>query len=312
MKIRVQQNSYQLTARDAEERFISKKIANNCAERTIEYYRIRIEQFLDYYGPDEPVAGITEDTFDGYIFHLRTTTSANAITINSYLRAVRAFFYYLMELGYIKKFTCHMPKAEKKVKETYTDAELKLLLKKPDTKTCTFREFRTWAMISYILATGNRMETVRNLRIRDIDFGNGLITLTRTKNRRQQIIPMANALQGVLRDYLAVRGGEPDDYIFCTETGSQATYGSLRDGLRKYNRKRGVNKTSAHLFRHTFAKKWIMAGGDIFRLQKMLGHSDLTVTKEYLSIFGTDLQQDFNKFNPLDTLSQGTKRIRMS
>jgi hypothetical protein len=44
----------------------------------------------------------------------------------------------------------------------------------------------------------------------------------------------------------------------------------------------------------------------------MLGHSDLTVTKEYLSIFGTDLQQDFNKFNPLDTLSQGTKRIRMS
>ena len=312
MKIRMHQIPNQVTAKVAEERFISKKIAENCAVRTVEYYRIRIGQFLDYYGPDELISEITEDTFDGYIYHLRTTTSANDTTINSYLRAVRAFLYYLMKQGYVRSFTCHLPKAEKKLKETYTDAELKLLLKKPDVSTCTFREFRTWAMISYILATGNRIETVRNLRIRDLDFENGLITLTRTKNRKQQIIPMANALQPVLREFLDVRGGDADSYIFCSETGSQATYGSLRDGLRKYNRKRGVNKTSAHLFRHTFAKKWIMAGGDIFRLQKMLGHSDLTVTKEYLSIFGTDLQQDFNKFNPLDTLSQGTKRIRMS
>ena len=89
MKIRMRQNPNQVTAKAAEERFISKKIAENCANRTIEYYRIRIGQFLDYYGPDELVSEITEDTFDGYIYHLRTTTSANDITINSYLRAVR-------------------------------------------------------------------------------------------------------------------------------------------------------------------------------------------------------------------------------
>lgn len=151
MKIRMRQIPNQVTAKAAEDRFISKKIAENCAARTIEYYRIRIGQFLDYYGPDELVSEITEDTFDGYIYHLRTTTSANDITINSYLRAVRAFLYYLMKQGYIRSFTCHLPKAEKKLKETYTDTELKLLLKKPDVSTCTFREFRTWAMISYIL-----------------------------------------------------------------------------------------------------------------------------------------------------------------
>lgn len=72
--------------------------------------------------------------------------------------------------------------------------------------------------------------------------------------------------------------------------------------LARYNRSRGVEKTSAHLYRHTFAKKWIMNGGDIFRLQKILGHSDLSVVKEYVQIFGTDLAVDFDKFNPLDRM----------
>jgi len=56
------------------------------------------------------------------------------------------------------------------------------------------------------------------------------------------------------------------------------------------------------LYRHTFAKQWILNGGYIFRLQKILGHSDLTVVKEYVHMFSNDLAIDFDKFNPLDNL----------
>lgn len=80
--------------------------------------------------------------------------------------------------------------------------------------------------------------------------------------------------------------------------------------VRRYNIKRNVNKTSCHLFRHTFAKQWILAGGDMFRLQKILGHSDLTVTKEYVAMFGQDLQMDFERFNPLDNMANRQK-VRM-
>jgi site-specific recombinase XerD len=62
------------------------------------------------------------------------------------------------------------------------------------------------------------------------------------------------------------------------------------------------------LFRHTFAKNWILAGGDQFRLMKILGHSDMSVTKEYVQMFGQDLQLDFEKFNPLDNLSINKKK----
>ncbi|RHP70371.1 hypothetical protein DXA59_05185 [Clostridium sp. OF03-18AA] len=77
---------------------------------------------------------------------------------------------------------------------------------------------------------------------------------------------------------------------------------------------KGVEKTSAHLYRHTFAKKWILNGGDIFRLQKILGHSDLTVVKEYVQMFGQDLAVDFDKFNSLDrTVSVGgNKKLTMT
>ena len=63
-----------------------------------------------------------------------------------------------------------------------------------------------------------------------------------------------------------------------------------------------MTKTSIHLFRHTFAKNWILSGGDIFRLKSILGHSSLEIVKEYVNMFGGDLKKDFDKFNPLENM----------
>lgn len=74
----------------------------------------------------------------------------------------------------------------------------------------------------------------------------------------------------------------------------------------------GVNVTSIHSFRHTFAKNWILSGGDIVRLKTIMGHSNIAVTNEYLAMFGQDLQMDFEKFNPLDNLkNRNREQIRM-
>ncbi|WP_143423082.1 hypothetical protein [Halarsenatibacter silvermanii] len=54
-------------------------------------------------------------------------------SVNNYLRTIRRFLYYSMEMGYIKEdFKVSLIKAEKKVKETYSNAELERLLEKPD------------------------------------------------------------------------------------------------------------------------------------------------------------------------------------
>lgn len=289
-----------LTLGEAFDLFIRKCKVKNLSDLSIESYQKKLVHFFEFIDKESPVTDITEDTVDDYILWLRENTNGNDITINSYLRSMRAFLYYCMDCGYIPQFKIQLIKAEKKLKETYTDDEIQRLLKKPDTNTCTFSTYKTWVFENWLLGTGNRISTALNIRISDIDFENGTITMRKTKNRRQQIIPLSNSLGEIIQEYLLVRGGEADDYLFCNEYGLQASDRSYQQLVRRYNIKHNVNKTSCHTFRHTFAKNWILAGGDIFRLQKILGHSDLTVTKEYVQMFGQDLQLDFEKFNPLD------------
>ena len=189
-----------------------------------------------------------------------------------------------------------------------------VLLKKPNLKTATFTEYKMWVFSNYLLATGNRLSSALAIQIKDLDFENHLIQVNKTKNRKAQIIPMSDTLCTILKEYLKYRKGTEEDYLFCNTRGGKGDLRTYQDMLASYNRSKGVSKTSAHLYRHTFAKKWILNGGDIFRLQKILGHSDLSVVKEYVQMFGNDLTVGFDKFNPLDrlTVNQHTAKLSLN
>lgn len=296
-----------LSIQEAFDLFIRKCKIKNLTDLSISSYEKKMVHFYEFIDKSEPITAVTKDTVDDYILWLRENTEANDITINSYLRSVRAFLYFCMEDRYIPTFKIQLIKAEKKIKETYTDDELVRLLEKPDVDNCSFSCYKTWVFENYLLGTGNRISTALDLHIGDINFQSGVIILRKTKNRKQQIIPLSATLAEILQGYLQIRGGESDDYVFCNEYGEQASCRTYQQLVRRYNRKRGVEKTSCHTFRHTFAKNWILNSGDMFRLQKILGHSDLTVTKEYVNMFGQDLQMDFEKFNPLDNLKNRSK-----
>lgn len=300
-----------MTVDGAFELFIRKCKVKNLSENSINSYWQKTIIFKDFVGHETDISTITENTVDDYILYLRDNTKANEITVNSYLRSVRAFLYYCMECNYLERFVVHLTKVEKKIKETYTDDELERLLARPDIGKCSFTEFKTWVFENYLLATGNRLTSALNVRIQDINFNDGLITIRKTKNRRQQILPLSNTLSGILMEYLEIRGGTGEEYLFCNVYGEKGSARTFQQLVQNYNIKRNVNKTSCHLFRHTFAKQWILAGGDVFRLQKILGHSDLTVTKEYVAMFGNDLSMDFEKFNPLDNLKNKSNIIKM-
>lgn len=296
-----------LSIQEAFDLFIRKCKIKNLTDLSISSYEKKMVHFYEFIDKSEPITAVTKDTVDDYILWLRENTEANDITINSYLRSVRAFLYFCMEDRYIPTFKIQLIKAEKKIKETYTDDELMRLLEKPDVDNCSFSCYKTWVFENYLLGTGNRISTALDLHIGDINFQSGVIILRKTKNRKQQIIPLSATLAEILQEYFQIRGGEADDYVFCNEYGEQASCRTYQQLVRRYNRKRGVEKTSCHTFRHTFAKNWILNSGDMFRLQKILGHSDLTVTKEYVNMFGQDLQMDFEKFNPLDNLKSRNK-----
>lgn len=287
-------------------------VARNLSEQTMKTYTYYLNHLCEDIGSETPLCEINASTIEQHIMWLREQGNNNDVSIATNIRHIRVMMYYLMESGYMQTYKIQLPKYVKDVKETYTDTELQTLLKKPNVKECSFTTYKTWVMINYLMATGNRLTTMINIKIQDLDFDNGMITLHVTKNKKAQIIPMSHALTEILAEYLQIRGGKPEDYLFCNAYGEQANKKCVQDSIALYNEKRGIEKHSVHLFRHTFAKLWVLNGGDVFRLQKILGHADLNTTRQYVNLYATEIQQNYEQFSPLDNLKVNDKKITMN
>lgn len=293
-------NNKDLTIEDGFKLFLSQRKAKNVSDETIQYYERCYKSFANYLGKDYLCEDIDSQTIDEYILYLKGTGKLKDITINTHLRGIRAILYYFMNNSYLEKFEITLIRYDKPIKETYTEEELAILLRKPDIKKCSFAEYRNWVIVNFAYGTAARVRTIVNIKIKDIDFYNGEICYSATKGRRQYIVPLSSTLEKIITEYLQYRTGEPDEYLFCNQFGEQMTKDSLKSAIYEYHKKRGIEKTGLHIYRHTFAKNWILNGGDIFRLQKILGHTTLEMVKEYVNMFGHDLKQDFDKFNPLE------------
>ena len=291
--------------------FLMAKKAAGVSEKTLLTYGQHFSAVSKHLSPDTPMDALDKSDLEAMISSMRDAGLA-ANSIKSYTRTLKSFLSWCNEAG-ITRLNIQLYKAEETIKETYSDEELKKLLKKPNMKKCTFAEYRNWLIINLLLNNGCRAATIRNIQIKDVDIENKVIYLRHTKNKRAQVIPLCEALCGVLREYMRVRGGGGDDYLFPNENGVQLTENGLRCTISKYNKRHGVEKTSIHLFRHTFAKKYLVdCGGNAFTLQRLLGHSTLDMTKHYCAIFDADITRDFDNYSPLAQLRGAeNSRIKM-
>jgi integrase/recombinase XerD len=299
------------TLRELYEDFQLENRVKNLSEMTIRFYEQNLVHFFRFM--DEMrikyVREIEKRHVDKFIMWLKDKGLKDT-TINTYLRATRAFLYFAMRENYLIKFEINLIKADKQQKEPYTEEEIKKLIKKPNLKECGFVEHRNWVLVNYLLETGNRLNTVLNLKVGDIDLENGMVVLTTTKNRKAQYNPISEHLVKILKEYIRMYSLKKDDYLFVNELGEQMTRNAMQHAIARYNKKRGVEKTSVHAFRHTFAKHYITSGGDAFKLQRLLGHSTLDVTLNYVNLYGTDLKEGFDKHSILAKFAENPRMNR--
>ena len=249
---------------------------------------------LVFFGRNLPISALEIDDIQKQFGDYLKEEGANEQTILSYFRDFKAIMYYAMDNGWIKSYRIVVKNKEPDVKQVYTEAELKKLLVKPNID--NFTEYRNWVIIKYLLATGNRVQTIVNLKVGDIDLEEGYVNINTQKNKTTTRIALVKQIIPVLDEYITAyrtdEEGYPlnDDYLFCNRFGEQLTPGGLQSAIAEYNHKRGVQKTSIHLVRHTFAKKWITSGGDIASLQKMLGQSSIAVVQRYANLYSSDVK----------------------
>ena len=251
-----------------------------------------------------------------YLFSFQNHCLENGMkptSLNHYLRDIRAFVYWCIERGYLNtKIKIKEVTEQETIKETYTDEEKLKLIAKPSKYCESFVEWRSWAIVNWALATGHRASTICAIRLGDVNFRKGEIIVRRTKTNKAYITPLSKALATVIKEYIRLfrSKASDEDYLFCNIGNSQLTVNALKHSIRDYNHKRGVDKTSVHSFRHTFAKDWIRNTGDVFRLQKLLGHTSLEMTRNYVNMFSEDLKEGFDEHNPLDVLKKNSSRTR--
>lgn len=305
-----------ITYQEAYEMFIQEKEAMNLSKATLRDYRLNLKIASDYFEftDETPVNAITLPEIYRYINHLKNVGVAPA-TVQTYVRTLRCFVYWCMDENrrYIDPaYKIKLPKAQEEQIKFYNDEEVAALLERPK-RNATFNEWRSWAITNWILATGNRASTVLDTRVGDIDFKRKEIILHHTKNGKAQIVPLSSTLEIVIKEYIRLwrKDVEDDAYLFPNIGDEKLGVNSLGAAFKRYCLDRGVTKTSVHGLRHTFARMWVKNNGNLFQLQKLLGHSTLDMTKRYARLFGEDLKDDFDKYSPLDTMSRKNKRTNL-
>ena len=288
--------------------FVISQTAQGLSEITLTNYRRHFHSISKHFDIQQTMDELTKSKLEAMVVSMRRSGLAHN-SISSYCRVLRTF------LGWCQREGMTVPpmpqiKDKETVKESYTDDELAAILKRPK-KDCSFCEYRNWVIVNFLMNCGCRAATVRNIQNRDVDLENHQVVFRHNKNGKIQVSPLCSQMVSILTDYMAIRRGKPDDYLFCNQYGEMLTENALRLAVAHYNKSRGVQKTSLHLFRHTFAKKYLIdCGGNAFTLQRLLGHSTLAMSKRYCNIYDTDIARDYDTFSPLAKMSQKKEKIR--
>jgi hypothetical protein len=172
---------------------------------------------------------------------------------------------------------------------------------------------RDGALLLLTLDTGIRPSEVLSLRPADVDLATRTLTVGAevAKTRRTRTLPLSPTTVAALRHLLAARPGAwgADVPLFASETGGRLF--GLRERPERYGRVLGVRGRPYDL-RHSFALLYLRQGGDAFSLQRLLGHTDLSMTRRYAALVEADVRDAHEAASPLVRLLPQARASRGS
>lgn len=297
------------TFKEMFEEFISAKRAEGIAEPTAINYLEELRCISKYLDIEVPFEQIEISDIEHLIVDMRQSDLAHN-SVASYVRILRIFYNWCRREG-LSNIEVPKIKDKETIKATYTDEELETLLKRPD-KSASFCTYRNWVIVNFLVNSGSRAATVRNIKNKDVDLDAKQIAYRHTKNSKVQMIPLCTYMTNILREYTHIRGGAPDEYLFCNQYGDMLSQNALRLAIVRYNKSKGINNTSLNSFRHTFARKYLVdCKGDAFTLQKLLGHQTLRMTRHYCRIYDSDIADRFDELSPLAQLRKNSSKVKV-
>lgn len=233
-------------------------------------------------------------------------------SINSAARAIRAFFNWLYSEGYTtshKLKDLRVPRVQKKIVDVLTAEEIAAIFGCLNAKTATGS--RDYAIVMCLLDCGLRASELVGLKLDNADLVSGSLRVV-GKGNKERLVPLGSRAAKALMQYREVFRPEPADPLvdtfFLSLEGRVMTFNALKTMLQRLGRRAGVRRLHAHLLRHTFATMYLVNGGDVFSLQRILGHTTLAMVNNYVHLAGAQVALRHRAFSPVDNMSISPQR----
>ena len=290
--------------------FYRRCVGLNLANSTLSSYQKNLLDFA-YFLTQENVSDILkvkrEDIFNYLNFLKRKNLSP--ITVADRYVVLRVFYNCLVQYDYLTESPLRhirKPKVPKKHARTFTNKEVVEILSYFDKN--TFTGYRNYTIMCILFGTGMRKSELLGLSVLDIHLEENLVTVVGKGNKTRDI-PIGTFLRKVLKKYLR------DREELCTSLSTTFTPSLLlghkgepltAHGLDTVFRNLKLHldipkgRLSSHTWRHTFAKTFLLNGGDIFSLQRILGHEDISTTQIYVDYTTNELKTQNERYNPLN------------
>jgi site-specific recombinase XerD len=298
---------------DAIDDFILALKADGMVEKTVSWYRWLLTESPHNISRRFAGLGLSEmkDISVGdmrrYIVWLReqpnerTGNKQAEDTINAYVRALHRFFSWSAAeygIGNPMARIAYPKVAQQKPKAISLDDLTRMFATCGD----DIPGIRNRALLAFLIDTGCRAGGVCGLVSTNLFIDQCRAQVTEKGDRTRYVIFTERTAQ-YLREWEAVR--MPVETVFYNlETGGRLTVSGLRSILRNIARRAKVTgRVNPHSFRHAFAREYILAGGDLATLAKLMGHAQVSTTVGYYTLFtDQEVKEKHEQFSPMARL----------
>ena len=281
-------------------------LERNLSENTIGSYQTDIKTFLEFL-IEQKVLDLNAVAYKDMVgfFKLLTKMGLNERSVARYFSALKGFFSFLMNAGYIEKNpsdSLTAPKISRKLPEVLAIDEVNAILEQPDISDVL--GIRDKAILELFYACGLRVSEVINLRLTGLFLDDGIIRVI-GKGNKERIVPIGDSAIHWIQEYLKnsrvilAKSIKSENILFLNVRGTQFSRMGMWKIVRHYSESAKVTKQiHPHTFRHTFATHLLEGGADLRAVQEMLGHSDISTTQIYTHIDRDYIKQEHRDHHP--------------
>ncbi len=309
--------------------FLLDRESRNLSEKTLVQHRTSLKHLASFLEKEQGVthlADLEAVHLRAWLVFLAKETSARGKprttrTCRWYAQSMHAFCNWLFKEQYVDENPAErveMPKLEKPLIRIIEFDEFEKLLDAcaaPHEKgfIADRNAARNRAILWVLWDTGIRVGELCDLRLSNFDRRQGTLIVFGKGRKERRVALGRNALRTLLyyldrwrhsAEELEELGTPDEDHVFLSETGQALTIYGIEMLFKRLRKRAGLTgkRISPHIFRHTFAVRYLMLGGDIFSLQELLGHEDIATIKNYMHLNDVNVQAQKRKFSPGDSV----------